>query len=58
MRFPVFTARILRTCKEEIRHAIEDRYGYSAASLYSDLGGLASYLARRPEILIDPAKAL
>jgi hypothetical protein len=53
---PVFTARIEKNFKREFRHLIEDRYGYTAASLYSDLEGLASYIARRPEVLLDTSK--
>ena len=53
---PIFTARIARAFKDELRHLIEDRYGYNAASLYSDLNGLASYMARRPEVLLDTSK--
>ena len=49
---PVFTFRILSSAKHEIRDQLERRYGYRASSIYSDMSGLASYIAGRPELLV------
>lgn len=48
---PVFTYRIAREAKAEIRRQLEVRYGYRASSIYSDMFGLADYLSKRPELL-------
>jgi len=50
---PVFTYRVSASAKEEIREQLESRYGYRASSVYSDMAGLANYLASRPEVLLD-----
>ena len=49
---PVFTFRILADAKKEIRDQLERRYGYRPSSIYSDLSGLASYIAAWPELLV------
>ena len=49
---PVFTFRIRAEAKKEIRDQLERRYGYRASSIYSDMNGLASYLAARPDLLV------
>lgn len=48
---PVFTYRVAGDAKPAIRHELETRYGYRASSIYSDMFGLADYLAKRPELL-------
>jgi hypothetical protein len=48
---PVFTYRIAASAKGEIRRQIEQRYGYRASSIYSDMSGLAQYIAAHPEKL-------
>lgn len=45
---PAFTFRIDKRARKEIRERLEQNYGYSAGSLYSDLYGLAQYAA--PEL--------
>jgi hypothetical protein len=40
---PAFTFKIAATARDEIRERLERNYGYSAASLYSDLFGLAQF---------------
>lgn len=50
---PVFTIRIDASAKAEIRDQIERRYGYSAASIYSDINGLAQYIASNPALLVE-----
>lgn len=45
---PAFTIRVSSGAKRVIRDQIERRYGYSAASIYADLSGLAQYIATNP----------
>lgn len=49
---PVFTFRLLASAKAEIRDQLERRHGFDVASVYSDMSGLASYLATHPEVLV------
>jgi|ERR1017187_34473 hypothetical protein len=42
---PAFTFKIAASARNEIRDRLERNYGYSAASLYSDLSGLAQFAA-------------
>lgn len=44
---PAFTFRIAASARKEIRNRLELNYGYSAASLYNDLYGLAQYADQR-----------
>lgn len=46
---PVFTFRVERGAKAEIRALLENRYAIRASSIYSDMPGLAHFLAQRPE---------
>jgi len=48
----VFTYRIRAAAKPEIRHQLENRFGYRFASIYADIEGLAQYLRNSPEDLI------
>ena len=48
----VFTYRISADGKRQIRHQLEDRFGYSFATIYADIEGLAEYLDRSPHKLI------
>ncbi|WP_133161127.1 FRG domain-containing protein [Microterricola pindariensis] len=43
---PVFTFRIARDAKAEIRQKLEANFGYRASTLYSDMVGLSDYLTR------------
>lgn len=47
----VFTYRITAQAKSEIRTQLEDRFGYRFATIYADIEGLATYLARNPKSL-------
>ena len=42
---PAFTLRIDARAKEEIRKLLEERYGYRSSTIYSDMSGLADYVA-------------
>lgn len=44
---PAFSFKIAKAARKEIRARLEQNYGYSAASLYSDLFGLAQYADQR-----------
>jgi hypothetical protein len=44
---PAFTFKIKNSARAEIRDRLERNYGYSTASLYGDLFGLAQYAAPR-----------
>jgi len=44
--------RISAAAKPEIRHQLENRFGYRFASIYADIEGLAQYLEDSPEKLI------
>lgn len=48
----VFTYRITARAKASIRHQLENRFGYSFATIYADIEGLARYLQLRPRMLI------
>lgn len=48
----VFTYRIKAAAKPEIRHQLENRFGYRFASIYADIEGLAKYLENSPEKLV------
>lgn len=48
----VFTYRITADAKREIRHQLEDRFGYRFATIYADIEGLAEYLRQRPGRLV------
>lgn len=43
---PVFTFRITAGAKEEVRRMLTDRYGYTAATIYPDIAGLAQEVRR------------
>lgn len=47
----VFTYRITAKSKPGIRHQLEERFGYRFATIYADIEGLATYLARNPAVL-------
>ncbi|MCG6568142.1 FRG domain-containing protein [Tessaracoccus sp. ZS01] len=49
----VFTYRISARAKSEIRAQLEDRFGYRFATIYADIEGLATYLAKRPDALVQ-----
>lgn len=49
---PVFTMRISEQAKLEIRDQLEGRFGMRASSIYSDMNGLASYLATHTDRLV------
>lgn len=49
---PVFTYRISVEGKREIRNRLEERFGYSFASVYADIEGLAAYAQRWPEAIV------
>jgi len=48
----VFTCRISAAEKPKIRRQLEDRFGYSFASIYADIEGLAEYLRNWPDQLV------
>ena len=48
----VFTYRITAAAKQQIRHQLEQRFGYSFATIYADMEGLAEYVKRRPRLLV------
>lgn len=50
---PAFTIRVHAEAKGEVRRELEQRFGIRASSIYSDLSGLATFLAGRPEQLLD-----
>lgn len=50
---PVFTYRISPAAKAEIREQLEERFGYRFATVYADIEGLAEYVKRWPQALID-----
>ena len=56
----VFTYLITKEAKRSIRHQLEQRFGYSYATIYADIEGLAQYLHDSPERLvrgeIDPRR--
>ncbi|QDZ16299.1 FRG domain-containing protein [Humibacter ginsenosidimutans] len=41
---PVFTYRILSSGRKEIRHELEERFGFRFATIYADIEGLAQYM--------------
>lgn len=41
---PVFTYRIAHNAKEQIKHELEDRFGFRFATIYADIEGLAQYV--------------
>ena len=49
---PVFTFRIAADAKKGIRGQLEQRYGYRASSIYSDMSGLAENLRLDPQSLL------
>lgn len=49
----VFTYRITANAKRTIRHQLENRFGFKFATIYADIEGLAEYLRRRPQELVD-----
>ncbi|PFG16688.1 FRG domain-containing protein [Propionicimonas paludicola] len=51
----VFTYRITAAAKHSIRHQLEKRFGYSFATIYPDIEGLAQYVRNTPESLIRGA---
>jgi hypothetical protein len=51
----VFTYRITADAKRQIRHQLEKRFGYSFATIYPDIEGLAQYLRDSPERLVRGA---
>lgn len=48
----VFTYRITAAGKRQIRHQLEDRFGYRFATIYADIEGLAEYLRGHPQKLV------
>lgn len=48
----VFTYVISARAKREIREQLEKRFGYSFATIYADIEGLAEYLRHEPERLV------
>ncbi|MGL4340603.1 MAG: FRG domain-containing protein [Rhodoglobus sp.] len=50
---PTFTFRIAADAKQEIREALESRYGMNAASVYPDISGLASYTKNSLRSLLE-----
>ncbi|GAA1941529.1 FRG domain-containing protein [Microbacterium aoyamense] len=46
---PVFTYRISAEAKREIRHQLEERFGYRFSTVYADIEGLAQYARTWPE---------
>lgn len=50
---PVFTYLITAEAKQEIREQLETGFGYRFATIYADIEGLAEYLHRRPQLLIE-----
>lgn len=56
----VFTYLITKEAKRSIRQQLEQRFGYSYATIYADIEGLAQYLEDSPERLvrrqIDPRR--
>lgn len=48
----VFTYVISAEAKREIREQLEKRFGYSFATIYADIEGLAEYLRNVPERLV------
>lgn len=48
----VFTYRITARAKSSIRRQLENRFGYSFATIYADIEGLARYLQLRPDQLV------
>lgn len=50
---PAFTMRVHAEAKRGLRTELEQRFGIRASSIYSDLNGLAMYLAGRPEQLLE-----
>lgn len=48
----VFTYRITAQAKASIRRQLENRFGYSFATIYADIEGLARYLQLRPDVLV------
>ena len=48
----VFTYRISAAAKRQIRYQLEARFGYSFATIYADIEGLAEYLRGAPEMLV------
>lgn len=51
---PVFTFRITPRAKAEIRDQLEKRFGYSFATLYPDIEGLADFSRRWPGKALTP----
>ncbi|MFD4421395.1 FRG domain-containing protein [Agromyces sp. NPDC058484] len=49
---PVFTYRVTAQAKPEIRDQLEKAFGYSFATVYADIEGLAEYLRSRPGLLV------
>jgi hypothetical protein len=52
-RAPVFTFRVDRSAKAEIREQLERRYGIRTSMTYPDMFGLAHWLVKRPELLVE-----
>lgn len=49
---PVFTYRIAAQAKPAIRAQLEERFGYSHATVYADIEGLATYLKQHRRALL------
>ena len=49
---PVFTFRVTKRAKREIRTQLEQRYSLRSSTVYPDMFGLAKHLAERPDLLL------
>lgn len=53
---PTFSFRITSSAKQQIRKVLEERFSYSAATLYPDTEGLAQYLRTNMHALLGVAE--